>query len=153
MPGGRWKQGGTCFISFNFHLGSVKPGRVKVHSLRILYLTRQVSEEQIRIYNDGLPRAKPGRRWANCAPPYWDSQSRPDVTHSNQGLQGPLLHWDAVPYRPLRHSGVYSIPFPQKTKTYKKVLSLSSSSNHSNFLLEVTFNKQTVLNGKLDKWV
>uniref|UniRef100_A0A674D3A8 Sarcolemmal membrane-associated protein n=1 Tax=Salmo trutta TaxID=8032 RepID=A0A674D3A8_SALTR len=25
--------------------------------------------EQILIYNDGLPSAKPGRRWANCAPP------------------------------------------------------------------------------------
>uniref|UniRef100_A0A674D186 Sarcolemmal membrane-associated protein n=1 Tax=Salmo trutta TaxID=8032 RepID=A0A674D186_SALTR len=25
--------------------------------------------KQILIYNDGLPSAKPGRRWANCAPP------------------------------------------------------------------------------------
>ena len=35
----------------------------------IIYLTRQVSKEQIRIYNDGLPQLNPGQL---CAA-QWDS--------------------------------------------------------------------------------
>jgi hypothetical protein len=40
-----------------------------------LYLTRQVSKEQILIYNDGLPRMTLGQLHAAL----WDSQSLPDV--------------------------------------------------------------------------
>ena len=44
-----------------------------------LYLTRQVSEEQILIYNDVLHRPKPVRHWANCAPPYGTPDHGPVV--------------------------------------------------------------------------
>ena len=80
---------------------------------------------------------KPGRRWANCAPPVTPLALRCSLD-SNQGLQWRPLHWDAAaPLGSIAYIIINTLCWQHQTPSLdskaRRTLSLVSARNHGSF--------------------